>query len=597
MLALRNSSHSRVVAFIVVLAMILMHTFAFGGAVFAGNDTTTIKVKGISDSNLELITGIDATIDTTIALARNTNQNAEDKYEGVFPYDYHDTSKAFVVLTIYWSSGMTTTYQYALESAAGSGTINIWLSNLTPPVVPLGHDIAVTKVVDDTTATLNQTLTFVITATNMGPDAAANVVIEDALPAELVFVSANASVGSYNASTGAWTVGTLAKDASATLTIIAVFAEGAEVDDVISNTAEYDYTDNDTSNNSDTARVTVVTPPLEGHDIAVTKLVDDTTATLSQTLTFTIMATNSGPDAADNVVIDDVLPAELVFESADESVGTYVASTGAWTVGTLEKDASATLTISAVFAEGVEVGDVVSNTAIYDHVDNDITNNSSTVRVTLEESPSEGFDIAVEKSVNDNTATVGQTITFTVTVQNNGPEAANNVTIYDPVNLAGLSNIVVNTPSQGEITEGGIWLVGTLEVDGTATMTVTATIAAGTAVGAVITNTATVQYEDEFEDLDSDNDSASASVTVIASGGGGGDDDEDEEDIPDPAPPLSPAPPAPEPELVPIPEPAVPLADVPQTGINDNAILYAGLLLGSLAGITALARRRKSVSE
>lgn len=58
-----------------------------------------------------------------------------------------------------------------------------------------------------------------ITVSNSGPDAATGVVVENILPAELNFVEATATAGSYDPVTGLWTVGDLAVGQTAVLWI------------------------------------------------------------------------------------------------------------------------------------------------------------------------------------------------------------------------------------------------------------------------------------------------------------------------------------------------------------------------------------------
>ena len=63
------------------------------------------------------------------------------------------------------------------------------------------------------------TVTFTLTASNLGPDNAGDAVVTAQLPAGLTEQATQASIGSYSA--GSWNVGTLAKGQSATLTITA----------------------------------------------------------------------------------------------------------------------------------------------------------------------------------------------------------------------------------------------------------------------------------------------------------------------------------------------------------------------------------------
>ncbi len=71
---------------------------------------------------------------------------------------------------------------------------------------------------------VGQTATFTVTVSNAGPNVATGVVIHDALPAGLTWSSDTPSQGTYNHTTGDWTVGSVASCGTATLTLHATVA-------------------------------------------------------------------------------------------------------------------------------------------------------------------------------------------------------------------------------------------------------------------------------------------------------------------------------------------------------------------------------------
>jgi uncharacterized repeat protein (TIGR01451 family) len=87
-------------------------------------------------------------------------------------------------------------------------------------------DLTVTKTVDDASPAEGDTLAYVVTVTNGGPDDATGVEVTDALPAGLTFISSTASQGSYQAASGIWTVGALAVGETAGLQIRARVEDG-----------------------------------------------------------------------------------------------------------------------------------------------------------------------------------------------------------------------------------------------------------------------------------------------------------------------------------------------------------------------------------
>jgi choice-of-anchor A domain-containing protein/uncharacterized repeat protein (TIGR01451 family) len=87
----------------------------------------------------------------------------------------------------------------------------------TPPQTDV--DLKLTKTASNLNPKDGDQVTYTITVTNFGPATATGVVATDLLPTGLTYGSYTASQGTYNEVTGAWTVGTLANGASATLTI------------------------------------------------------------------------------------------------------------------------------------------------------------------------------------------------------------------------------------------------------------------------------------------------------------------------------------------------------------------------------------------
>lgn len=85
-------------------------------------------------------------------------------------------------------------------------------------------------------------------------------------------------------------------------------------------------------------------------DLSVTISADKAKTDIGTTVTYTITAKNIGEQAATAVVVDDRIPAGLVFESGATQTGSYNAEKGIWTIGTLQKSATATLTLKVKVA-------------------------------------------------------------------------------------------------------------------------------------------------------------------------------------------------------------------------------------------------------
>jgi len=132
-------------------------------------------------------------------------------------------------------------------------------------VTPTVADLSVTKTVDNPTQSVNQNVVFTITVANGGPDAATNVSLTDVLPAGLSLVSSTASQGSYNSSTGVWTIGTINSAANATLTITATVIGVGQKSNTAQISASDQFDPDSTPGNSaageDDQDTETVTPP------------------------------------------------------------------------------------------------------------------------------------------------------------------------------------------------------------------------------------------------------------------------------------------------------------------------------------------------
>ncbi|MFC4820186.1 DUF6923 family protein [Dokdonella ginsengisoli] len=371
------------------------------------------------------------------------------------------------------------------------------------PVTPVA-DIAVLKTVDNATPNVGEQVTFTITATNLGPNDATGVAITDSLPFGMTLVSATPSAGTFDAASGLWTIGNLPDGASQTLTLtVSIDVAGTLTNHAVVSAS--DQTDPDTSNNSAAAAVNAE----PSADIGILKTVDDAAPNVGSDVTYTLTVTNHGPNDATGVEITDNLPAGVSFASAVPSQGSYDSGSGVWIVGALANGASATLTITV----HVDQAGPITNTATVTHQDQfdpNPTNNSSGTTIN-----GQSADLAVTKTVDNAAPTVGEQVTFTITIHNNGPSDATNVVLTDQ--LPATLSFVSAAPSQGSYDPaGGLWTIGTLTAAGptsTATLTITATVVDAGAT----TNTATVTGADQPDPNPANNsDSASLNGNPLA---------------------------------------------------------------------------------
>jgi uncharacterized repeat protein (TIGR01451 family) len=115
-------------------------------------------------------------------------------------------------------------------------------------------------------------------------------------------------------------------------------------------------------------------------------------------------------------------------------------------------------------------------------------------------------DLTVSKTVSDPRPAVGSDVTFTITLTNNGPDAATDVEVLDRL-PPGLGHIV-SLPSQGFFDQlNGIWHVGTVPVGHTVVLNIAAEVTSSSPV----TNTAMIIHSDQF-DPNPNNNTASATI-------------------------------------------------------------------------------------
>jgi uncharacterized repeat protein (TIGR01451 family) len=368
----------------------------------------------------------------------------------------------------------------------------------TVAVTPQIADLSLAQAANPVRPNVGQPVTFTLTVNNAGPNSATGVAVKDLLPDGMTFVSVVPSQGAYNATTGIWTVGSVARGATATLLLT------AKVDGVLAktNTAEISAADqfdpNSTPNNAnarenDQASVTLTPQQAE---LSVTKIVDDPSPNINANVTFTVTVNNAGPDAATGVRVQDRLTNEFAFVSSTVSQGTYDQHTGMWSVGTLSSSSTATLRLVAkVVAKPIpQEPDARANVARVeaDQFDSDSTDNQANVNLIAKSA-----DLSLSKRVDNGEPNVGDTVTFTITLNNAGPDTATGVTVRDRV-PAGLTYDTSKPPqpSQGTFDLAtGQWTVDSIAKNTNLTLKVSAKVMErGTK-----TETAEVTAADQFD--------------------------------------------------------------------------------------------------
>ena len=163
-------------------------------------------------------------------------------------------SATLKIVTEVLSVGNITNPVEATTETPDSNESNNRANNTTEGIAVV--DLGVVKHADKQAYHVNDTIHWIITVTNYGPCDAHDVVASDALPSACEFITSSASKGSYDVSTGMWTIGNLTNGESATLEIICkAISEGQITNEVNVTCSEHD---SNPENNHDSATVDVI---------------------------------------------------------------------------------------------------------------------------------------------------------------------------------------------------------------------------------------------------------------------------------------------------------------------------------------------------
>jgi uncharacterized repeat protein (TIGR01451 family) len=391
-----------------------------------------------------------------------------------------------------WSCTGATVSGNAVTLVAGA-VVSCGITNTELGVPVLTQD----KTVDAETAHEGDTLTYTMTVGNTGTADATGVTATETLPAGVTFVSATASTGTFDSTSGVWTVGTVAVGSTETLTVHVTVNAGTEGSTLVDRFAVTPpagvgapEVENPCSDNAaQSCASTDILPPPGSPELVQSKNVDQTTAAPGETLTYTMGVANDGTADATGVAATDTLPAGVTLVAATtHGAGTYDSTTGVWSVGTVPSGTSVTLTITATVNAGTEASTQI-NRFIITSTGIPVIVLSACADVATESCASTTVPgvarLVQNKTVDQATASVGATLTYTMTLANTGSGDATGVVAHDAL-PAGITLVSADTHGFGTFdATTGAWNIGTIAVGTTATLTVTATIepqAAGSAL-------------------------------------------------------------------------------------------------------------------
>ncbi len=376
----------------------------------------------------------------------------------------------------------------------------------TDTVTPVA-DLAITKTNGVASVNAGGTTTYTITVTNNGPSTATGATLTDAVVVGLAKTSVTCS-GTPGQCTGGTTPTVAQLEAGYALPALAsgetyqitVVANVTALSGSVANTATIAPPSGtiDPTPGNDSATDTDAVMPVA--DLAITKTNGVTSVDAGGTTTYTITVTNNGPSTATGATLTDAAAAGLAKTSVACS-GTPGQCTGGTTPSVAQLESGFALpalasgqTYQIVVAANVTATlGSVANTAAIAPPSGTIDPTPANDNAIDTDTVNEIANLVTVKTLTSASATpsVGDTVTFQISVTNNGPSAATNVSLTDGLPAGLTPNGANGTVSQGSYNAGsGLWTIGSLANGATATLTLSGTVNVGQG-GLAITNTTT----------------------------------------------------------------------------------------------------------
>lgn len=353
-------------------------------------------------------------------------------------------------------------------SATSSSNITV-----TPVTQP---QISLVKSANTSNATVGDSVIYSIDVSNAG-NLPGNVTLFDTIPAGTTFTANTVNVGGSpqpgsSPVTGIG-VGSVAPGATVRVTFEVVITS-LPTPQQISNqgSATYTFTTEDGRQLTGTAVSNIVTFPVSAPNVAVSKLTPSTVAAVGDTVTYTVTVQNNGIETVNNVQFSDPIPPGASFVPGSVTVNgaplPNANPASGFSLGSLVASGGATIVFSIV-VNSIPSPAILSNQASVSFTSGAF---SGTALSNVVDIPVSQPIISVVKSANDNLASVGQTISYTLEVSNTGNYAAL-VTVTDniPTGTSLLPNSVLvnNFPAAGADPAVGI-PVGVIQPGSTTTV-------------------------------------------------------------------------------------------------------------------------------
>jgi uncharacterized repeat protein (TIGR01451 family) len=464
-----------------------------------------------------IVRGLDVTVNIPAQIGAGQTVNASaTAIGGTGLYSYHWYSSCGGT----FSNSTAASTTFTAPTTTGACTVRVAVSDTcTRKVIGLNNtvisgpqtDLVITETDGQTSVGAGSPVTYTLTITNNGPSTVTSLTVSDTLPATILTPTFTPSTGTYNSTTGLWTGLNLASGQSITLTVKGTVSSSATVGSSLTNTVTVSppagFTDSVTTNNTATDTDTITAPTA---DLSVTKTDNQTQTTKDNPIFYTITVTNNGPSTVTSVTMTDTFfnDSPLVQNNGAISNITATPSTGTlsttspssdtaftWSGLNLAPGQSTTLTFAgkvAIDQNKTPLRNLVTVAPAGGVTDPTSSNNTVFDEDTVIAKIADA-DLAITKTATSTSIVPGNSVTYTLTVTNKGPDTINSMTVQDTLPPEILAPISF-TPSTGIYNSAtGLWSGLTLAKNGIVTLTVAGTVDPTLPSNKTITNSATVQ--------------------------------------------------------------------------------------------------------
>ncbi len=392
---------------------------------------------------------ISGTANPKVTITNNANLTAQTEYNPYIPY--------------------TTSYSVYVPSVDINAEVYPWYY-----VVATGDELY--------TYNVGNTPEITVDIWNQGPDDATGVVYNIDIGSGLLFGGSSTTQGTvtYNNSTNSlvWDIGNIPNNGELYLKILVMMIQSGDgTPNLTLNASLAQCNQYDTNPSTDGFDSCSLISTSSAADVAVNQTQTVTNQGNTQYITYTIAASNNGPDNATGVTIKDTLPSGATLTSSNVPAGTTY-SGGVWSIPSLADGANITLTLTfKITATTGTIRNTVTKTG-ETQLDPNMNNNAQTLTYSITGTYTPRVDINAEVypwyyvvATGDElyTYNVGNTPEITVDIWNQGPDDATGVVYNIDIGsglLFGGSSTTQGTVTYNNSTNSLVWDIGNIPNNG-----------------------------------------------------------------------------------------------------------------------------------